>query len=113
MSAGLSTRLRVVLSRTVEAVAPAADAAAAARASHALGKNGDAATLSYFPAWNGVAAGIIEACGALSEAAPAPGTCLAIKASPLHFDKDNLRAVAGPASAAGMTVVFDALTHAQ
>lgn len=92
---------------------PVAGAAAAARASRSLDEKGEAATLSYFPAWNGVAAGIIEACSALSASRPAPGTCLAIKASPLYFDKDNLRAVAGPASAAGMTVVFDALTHAQ
>lgn len=113
MSVGLSTRLRVALSRMVEAAMPVADAAAAARASHALECRGMAATLSYFPAWNGVAAGIIEACAALSAASPVPGTCLAIKASPLYFDKDNLRAVAEPASAAGMTVVFDALTHAQ
>lgn len=70
-------------------------------------------TLSYFPAWNGVAAGIVQACAKLSAERPPPGTCLAIKASPLYFDKDNLRAVAGPAGAAGMTVMFDALTHAQ
>lgn len=113
MSLGLSTLARQVLSRTVEAVAPVADAAAAARAGQALERQGMAATLSYFPAWNGVAQGIIDACGQLSALQPVPGTCLAIKASPLYFDKDNLRAVAGPASKAGATVVFDALTHAQ
>lgn len=115
MSAGIGTRLRVGLSRTVEAVAPAPDAAAAARAAVFLHERGMAATLSYFPAWNGVPDGIVAACGALSRAlnGAVPGTCLAIKASPLNFDKDLLCAVAGPASAAGMTVVFDALTHAQ
>ncbi|KHK93260.1 hypothetical protein [Novosphingobium malaysiense] len=115
MSAGLATRMQQALSRTVEAVAPAADAAAAARAARALEGRGIAATLSYFPAWNGVAAGIIEACARLSAEMHGvrAGSCLAIKASPLYFDKANLRAVAGPASEAGMTVVFDALTHAQ
>ena len=115
MSAGLGTRLRVGLSRAVEAVAPAPDAARAARAAEALHAKGMAATLSYFPAWDGVPAGIIGACEALSGAldGAVPGTCLAIKASPLHFDKDLLRAVASPASVAGMTVVFDALTHGQ
>lgn len=113
MSAGLSTRLRVALSRAVEAIMPVAHADVAARASRALDRNGVAATLSYFPAWNGVATGIVEACAKLSAASPPQGTCLAIKASPLYFDKDNLLAVAGPATAAGMTVMFDALTHAQ
>lgn len=115
MSAGLGTRLRVGLSRTVEAVVPAPDARAAARAAAALRTKGMTATLSYFPAWDGVPAGIVGACEALSNAldGAVPDTCLAIKASPLHFDKDLLRAVAGPASAAGMTVVFDALTHVQ
>lgn len=115
MSAGIGTRLRVALSRTVEAVAPAPDAQGAARAAVALHRKGARATLSYFPAWNGVPEGIIGACEALSNALDggAAGTCLAIKASPLHFDKDLLCAVAGPASAAGMTVVFDALTHVQ
>ena len=113
MSAGLSTRLRVALSRGVEAMAPVADAAAAARSADRLAQQGVMATLSYFPAWNGVAQGIVEACERLSDAKPPPGTCLAIKAAPVYFSKDNLRAVAGPASAAGMTVVFDALTHVQ
>ncbi|TCM17955.1 proline dehydrogenase [Novosphingobium sp. PhB165] len=115
MSAGIGTKLRVAFSRTVEAVAPAPDAAAAARAAVSLHGGGIAATLSYFPAWDGVPDGIVTACGALSRAlnGTVPGTCLAIKASPLHFDKDLLRAVATPASAVGMTVVFDALTHAQ
>lgn len=113
MSAGLSTRLRVAFSRMVEAVMPVADAEAAARAALALHRKGMPTTLSYFPAWNGVAGGIIEACARLSAVPPPPGTCLAIKASPLYFDKDNLRAVARPASAAAMTVMFDALTHAQ
>ncbi|WP_395393804.1 proline dehydrogenase [Novosphingobium sp. BL-8A] len=115
MSAGIGTRVRVALSRAVEAVAPAPDAEAAARAAHALHKHGTAATLSYFPAWDGEPPAILAACEALSRAlaGAVPGTCLAIKASPLHFDKGLLRAVAGPAFAAGMTVVFDALTHAQ
>ncbi|WP_395331069.1 proline dehydrogenase [Novosphingobium sp. BL-8H] len=115
MSAGIGTTVRVALSRTVEAVAPAPDAVAAARAALSLRERGMAATLSYFPAWNGVPDGIVTACGALSHAlnGAVPGTCLAIKASPLHFDKALLRAVATPASASGMTVVFDALTHAQ
>lgn len=115
MSAGLGTRLRTGLSRTVEALAPAPDAAAAARAALALQARGMAATLSYFPAWDGEPEGIIAAGEALSAALGegAPGTCLAIKASPLHFDKDLLRAVASPAASAGMTVVFDALTHVQ
>lgn len=115
MSAGLSIRLRQVLSRTVEAVAPVTNAAEAARASRALERQGIATTLSYFPAWNGIAEGIVEACLALSTQMRGrpPGTCIAIKASPLHFDKANLRAVAGPAIEAGMTVMFDALTHAQ
>ena len=115
MSAGLGTRLRTGLSRTVEALAPAPDAAAAARAAIALQARGMAATLSYFPAWDGEPEGIIAAGEALSAAldGAVPGTCLAIKASPLHFDKDLLRAVASPAASAGMTVVFDALTHVQ
>ena len=115
MSLGLTTRLAQAVSRTVEALAPVPGAAGAAQACRALAARGEAATLSYFPAWNGVADGIIEACGKLSAEmrGQAPGTCLSIKASPLYFDKDNLRAVAGPASEAGMTVVFDALTHLQ
>ncbi|MCT2398937.1 proline dehydrogenase family protein [Novosphingobium mangrovi (ex Huang et al. 2023)] len=113
MSVGLSTRLRTVLARTVEALAPVSDAAAAARGSRRLERRGIAATLSYFGAWDGVAAGIVEACGDLAGQGPSPGTCLAIKAPPLYFDKANLRAVAGPASVAGMTVVFDSLTHQQ
>jgi proline dehydrogenase len=115
MSVGFSTRLIQILSRTVEAIAPVTRAPGAARASQGLARKGMGATLSYFPAWNGVASGIVEACRALSEEMrrqPA-GTCLAIKAPPLYFDKANLRAVAAPASAAGMTVVFDALTHEQ
>lgn len=115
MSVGLSTRLVQIYSRTVEALVPAPDAADAARACRALKRGGNAVTLSYFPAWNGVAAGIVEACAKLSAelAGEGQGTCLSIKAPPLYFDKDNLRAVAGPASAAGMTVVFDALTQVQ
>ncbi len=115
MSAGIGTRVRVALSRAVEAVAPAPDAVAAAQAALELRALGTAATLSYFPAWDGEPPAILAACEALSRAlaGAVPGTCLAIKASPLHFDKDLLRAVAVPAYAAGMTVVFDALTHAQ
>ncbi|MCJ2178979.1 proline dehydrogenase family protein [Novosphingobium album (ex Hu et al. 2023)] len=115
MSTGLSTRLVQICARTAEVLGPAPEASDAARACRVLRRSGNAVTLSYFPAWDGVAAGIIEACAKLSAemAGQSPGTCLSIKAPPLYFDKDNLRAVAAPASEVGMTIVFDALTQVQ
>lgn len=115
MSVGFTTRAIQAYSRTVEAVMPAPDARHAARAGRKCRRRGDAVTLSYFTASNGVSSTIVEACRALPAELQdgAPGTCLSIKAPPLHFDKDNLRAIAGPASEAGMTIVFDAITEVQ
>lgn len=113
----LATSLRHALARPVEAIFPATNAADAVRANRRLAITGHAATLSYFPAWNGIADGIVAACADLSARMAASGqgqgACLAIKAPPLYFDRDNILAVAGPAAGAGMSVVFDALTPVQ
>lgn len=93
----------------VERIAPGPGPEAAARRCRILARDGLRATVGYFQSsWAGaeeIVAANRAVAGLLADGEA--DVCLAVKAPPLHFDGDHLRAIAKPAAAAGLTLMFD------
>lgn len=101
---------RYSLPRLVERVIPGPGPGAAARRCRKLNRAGLGATLGYFQCHSAQAEDIVAA--NLAAAARVGGRAgdvqLSVKAPPLGFDPDRLRAIAASAAASDMILMFDA-----